>query len=112
MKKTISLDIPRQLELLCTLMDTTPQELLQSFIHDVSRTPEGNGSDEREMATEYLLRRGYGMHRFDYIQFRTMLLELDAIRYERCQFAMDHEVAYKRHVRKRLKEWYTYWQKQ
>lgn len=111
MKKTIKLDIPRQLELLCSLMDMTPEDLLQSFINDVSHTTQSNGSDERMMADEYLLRIQPGQTRINTIEIKTMLLELDIIRYERCQFAMDNEVAYKRHVRKRLKEWYTCWQK-
>jgi hypothetical protein len=111
MKKTMKLDIPRQLELLCTLMDTTPEELLQSFIHDVSRTPQSNGSDEREMATEYLLRCTQGQYHFDDVQIKTMLLELDVIRYERCQFTEDKETAYRKHTRKQLREWFSHWQK-
>ena len=57
MKKTMKLDIPEQLELLCSLLETTPESILQGFINDVSQTVNSNGSDERVMATGYLLRR-------------------------------------------------------
>jgi hypothetical protein len=55
MKKTMNLDIPRQLELLCSLLETSPEKLLQGFIHDLCRTQHSNGSDERLLAGEYFL---------------------------------------------------------
>lgn len=111
MKKTIKLDIPKQLELLCSLLETTPERLLQGFIDDVTRTGQSNGSDERMMAAAYFLRCGYGIHCFDYEQAETILMELDCIRYERYQFGNEKEAEYRKHLQKRLKEWYTRWQK-
>jgi hypothetical protein len=111
MKTNMTLDIPRQLELLCSLLETTPRHLLQSFIDDLTRTPQSNGSDERMMAAAYFLRCGYGMHCFDYDQVDEMLSELDCIRYERYQFNSDQETQYRKHARGRLKEWYTRWRK-
>ena len=111
MKKTIKLDIPKQLELLCSLLETTPERLLQSFIDDLTRTQQSNGSDERMMVAAYFLRCGYGMHCFDYEQTEEMLTELDCIRYERYQFEPEKEAQYRKHIRKRINEWYTRWRK-
>ncbi len=36
MKQTIELQIPRQLEMLCELLETTPQQVMQVIINDVS----------------------------------------------------------------------------
>jgi hypothetical protein len=109
MKKNINLDIPKQLELLSSLLETTPQQLLQGFIDDLCRTQQSNGSDERILAGEYFLRCGYGMHCFDYDQAEEMLSELDCIRYAGCH--CDNEKEQRRHIHKRIKEWYTTWKK-
>ena len=111
MKTNITLDIPRQLALLCSLLETTPERLLQSFIDDLTRTPQSNGSDQRMMAADYFLRCGYGMHCFDYEQIETMLTELDCLRYERYQFDNEKEAEYRKHIRKRINQWYTRWHK-
>ena len=112
MKTNVTLDIPRQLALLCSLLETTPERLLQSFIDDLSRTSQSNGSDERMMAAAYFLRCGYGIHCFDYGQIETMLIELDGIRYERYQFDSEKEPEYREHLQKRLKELYIRWKEQ
>jgi|SRR6266542_3514555 len=78
MKKTITLEIPPQLEMLCNLLETTPQWVIQGFINDVSLSLSSNGSDERMMATDYFMRCGYGMPRFEYGQVEQMLEELKA----------------------------------
>jgi hypothetical protein len=111
MKTNLTLDIPRQLALLCSLLEITPERLLQSFIDDLTRTLQSNGSDERILAAAYFLRCGYGIHCFDYGQIETMLTELDCIRYERYQFDNEKEAEYRKHLQKRLKEWYTRWHK-
>ena len=111
MKKTITLDIPRQLVLLCSLLEITPERLLQSFIDDLARTKQSNGSDERILAADYFLRCGYGIHCFDYGQIETMLIELDGIRYERYQFDSEKGAQYRKHLQTRLKEWHTRWHK-
>ena len=60
MKQMIELNVPKQLELLCDLLETTPQQILQGFINDVSLEVNSNGSDERRMAVEYFMRCSYG----------------------------------------------------
>ena len=111
MKKTIRLDIPKPLELLSTLLETTPEKLLQGFIDDLCRTPDSNGSDERLLAGEYFLRCGYGRDTFDYDQVEEMLLELECIRYERYQFGDEKEAEYRKHIQRRINQWYTRWKK-
>jgi hypothetical protein len=111
MKKTIRLDIPRPLELLSSLLGTTPQKLVQGFIDDLCRTQHSSGRDERIMAGEYFLRCGYGMDSFDYDQVEEMLTELDSIRYERYQFDTGKEAECRRHLQKRINQWYTRWKK-
>lgn len=58
MKRTITLEIPKQLELICELLETTPEQVLQAFINDVSLEVNSSGSDERRMAVEYFMRCG------------------------------------------------------
>jgi hypothetical protein len=111
MKKSINLDITRQLELLSSLLETTPEKLLQGFIDDLCRTQHSSGRDERIMAGEYFLRCGYGMDSFDYDQAEEMLTQLDCIRYERYQFETGKESEYRRHLQRRLNEWYARWKK-
>jgi hypothetical protein len=112
MKKSMNLDIPRPLELLCSLLETTPEKLVQGFIHDLCRTPQSHGNDERILAGEYYLRCGYGMHCFDYDQAEEMLTDLECIRYERYQFDNEEEAVYRKHMQRRINQWYTRWQKQ
>lgn len=44
-KQTISLKIPKQLALLCGLLETTPDQVLQNFIDDVSLEVGSSGSE-------------------------------------------------------------------
>jgi hypothetical protein len=111
MKKTITLEIPSQLEMLCSFLETTPQRVIQGFIDDVSLSRRSNGSDERMMATDYFLRCGYGMPFFDLDQVVQMLEELNQIRYDFYCFGNDNMDAYKRHAQKELKAWHTKWEK-
>lgn len=111
MKKTITLEIPRQLEMLCSLLETTPERVIQGFIDDVSLSRRSNGSDERMMATDYLLRCGYGMQFFDYDQQQEMLERLNQIRYDFYLFGNDQGAAYNRYAQKELKAWHVKWKK-
>ncbi len=109
MKKTIKLEIPPQLEMLCSLLDTTAERVIQGFINDVSMSRGSNGSDERMMATGYFLRRGHGMHIFEHEQLEEMLEGLNQIRYCSCSFGNSQIDAYRRYVKKELKSWHTGW---
>ncbi len=109
MKKTMTLPIPIGLMMLCDLLDTTPEALLKGFIHDLSRTPQSKGPDERILAGEYFLRCGYGMACFTYDQVEEMLRELNTMRYDCYQFTKGQEAEYQKHLRKRLNQWNDKW---
>lgn len=111
MKKTITLEIPPQLDMLCNLLETTPQRVIQGFVDDVTLSQRSNGSDERMMATDYFMRCGYGMHLFEFDQVQEMLEGLNQIRYDFYLFGNDQMAAYKRHVQKELKQWQSKWKK-
>jgi hypothetical protein len=110
MKRTLKLEIPRQLELLCSLLETTPERVIQGFIDDVSQSRGSNGSDERWMAAEYFLRCGYGMSNFDYDKAEQMIVELNDIRRDWYNFGSSQEARYRKYKQKQLKTWYKKWQ--
>jgi hypothetical protein len=105
MKKTMTLNIPLQMELLCSLWEISPEQILQAFIDDACQCPNSSGSDERIKAAAYLLRCGYGMFWFTYDQTVQMICELDDIRNEWRQ----HQKGYPRHMRQKLKAWHKKW---
>jgi len=73
--------INKQLAMLCKILNTTPEQVLQNFADNLSLDYRyTNGSDERRMAVEYFMRCGYGMHLFDHEQVEQMFDELNAIR--------------------------------
>jgi hypothetical protein len=110
MKRTMKLDIPRQLELLCTLFETTPEEVIQGFIYDVSQDGHSNGSDERWMSADYFLRCGYGLGRLDGQHAHQIIAELCSIRREYVSFPdKDKEAGYIKLKQKQLRAWYKEW---
>lgn len=106
MKTQITLEIPKQLQLLCLLLETTPEQILQGFINDVSLEVGSNGSDERMMAVEYFLRVGYGMHRYDYEDIETMFDGLNWLRFQ--QYGKKGK-AFETLQKQFLKEWFIEW---
>lgn len=106
MKRTIELQIPRQLELLCKLLETTPQQVLQAFINNVSLEVNSSGSDERWMAVEYFMRVGYGMHRYEYEELEQMFDGLNWLRWQQYE---KKGAAFKTLQKEFLKEWFNEW---
>jgi hypothetical protein len=109
MKQTITLEIPKQLELICQLLEITPQQVLQNFIDDVSLEVNSSGGDERRMAVEYFMRVGYGMHRYEFDQVEQMF---DGLNWLRCQWPgndAEKEKQYLQERRKFLKQWFKEW---
>ncbi len=82
MTTTMKVNVPKQLEMLCELLETTPQQVLQAFINDVSLEVGSSGSDERRMAVEYFMRCCYGMHRYDFEQVEQMFDGLNWLRWQ------------------------------
>ena len=110
MKKTIKIRINKQLEMLCELLDTTPEQVLQDFADNLSLDHRHtSGSDERRMAVEYFMRIGYGMHLFDFDQIENMFNELNTIRCDFYNYGNDWEKEYikqrDKQYRALFKEW-------
>jgi hypothetical protein len=106
MKQTIKLEIPKQLQMLCELLDITPQEVLQGFINDLSLEIGSNGSDERRMAVEYFLRVGYGTHRYEWEDIETMFDGLNWLRFQQYE---KKGTAFKALQKQFLEEWFREW---
>ena len=107
MKQTIGLQIPKQLEMICELLEVTPQAVLQNFIDNVSLEVNSSGSDERRMAVEYFMRVGYGMHRYEFNQVEQMFDGLNWLRWQQ------YEKKGKAFTNLRygfLKQWFKEWQ--
>lgn len=109
-KQTIEVSIPKQLELLCELLETTPVQVLQGFINDLSLEVHGsNGSDERSMAVEYFLRVGYGMHRYELDQVQQMFDGLNWLRWQWPGNDAEKERQYRKQRTASLKKWFKEW---
>jgi len=106
MKQTIGLEIPQQLQMLCELLETTPQAILQAFINDVSLEVNSSGSDERRMAVEYFMRCGYGMHRYEFEEVEQMFDGLNWLRWQQYE---KKGAAFKALQKQFLKEWFKEW---
>ena len=109
MKQTITLTIPGQLVLLCQLLDTTPEEVLQAFINNVSLEVNSSGADERDMAVAYFMRVGYGMHRYDMEQVGGMFQDLDQLRYRQYDVTKPADKELRDGY---LHEWFVSWQQE
>ncbi len=107
MLQTMELKIPKQMELLCELLEITPTQLLQNFMDDVSLEVGSSGSDERRMAVEYFMRVGYGMHLYEYSEVEEMFDGLNWLRYQQYE---NKGTKYQALQKKFLKEWFTKWQ--
>ena len=106
MEQQITLDIPKQLSLICELLDTTPQAVLQTFINDVSLEVNSSGSDERAQAVSYFMRCGYGMHRYGYAEVEQMFDGLNWLRWQQYE---KKGAAFKTFQHQFLKEWHSEW---
>ena len=106
MKQTITLEIPKQLKLICELLETTPEQILQGFINDMSLEVGSNGSDERMMAVEYFMRVGYGMHRYEFEEIEQMFDGLNWLRWQQYE---KKGKAFKALRQQFLKEWFSEW---
>ena len=100
---------PRQLELLCDLLEVTPEEVLQRFINDVSPEVNSSGSDERRMAVEYCLRCCYGYHRYDMDQIEQMFDGLNWLRRQWPGNDPEKEKLYQQQRKAFLKKWCKEW---
>ena len=109
MKQKTQFQIPEQLEMICDLLETTVQQILQAFINDLSHEINSSGSDERRMAWEYFMRVGYGMHRYDFDQVEQMFEEVNTLRFQWPGNDAEKEKEYRKQRKLFLKEWHKQW---
>lgn len=113
MKKQMNIRINKQLELLCELLETTPEQVLQDFADNLSLDHHHtHGSDERRMAVEYFMRVGYGMHLFSFEEVEGMFDELDTIRYSFYNYGNEKEQQFIRERNKQYKKLFAAWKEQ
>jgi hypothetical protein len=102
--------INKQLQMLCEILGTTPQQVLQDFADNLSLDYQyTSGSDERMMAVQYFMRCGYGMHLFDYEEVEQMFDALNDIRYSFYNYGNPREEEYVNERNKRYREFYKQW---
>jgi len=106
MKQTITVEVPKQLALICELLETTPQQVLQAFINDVSLEVNSSGSDERSQAVSYFMRCGYGMHRYEFDEVEQMFDGLNWLRWQQYE---KKDAAFEKLQQQFLKEWFREW---
>ena len=80
MKRQIKLRIPKQMQLLCCMLEIEPETVLQNFADDLSIASEIISSDDRrKMATEYLYRCSTDNETYKQDQLRLFFDELNAM---------------------------------
>ena len=110
MKKPIKIRIPKQLEMLCEILETTPQEVLQEFADNLSLDyKHTSGSDERMMAMQYFIRVGYGMHLFTLDETENFFNELERIRCAYSAYGSKLEWFYVENRKKQYNELLKQW---
>jgi hypothetical protein len=104
-KENLKIHLPQQFRMLCDLLDTSPEEVVQVFICDLVREVGSSGSDERMFAANYFTRCCFGLPIFCYQEQESMLEMLDVIRLKWYEFGNQHTSEY----RKEAKNLYIKW---
>lgn len=108
MKTTITIRINKQFEVLCQILQITPQNVLQDFVDNVSLDPQNsNGSDERSMAIAYFMRVGYGIGVLEYEDVRNLFDELENLRWACYNYEHKAYLVYKRKELAKLQKEYA-----
>ena len=81
MKKTIKIRINLAFSNLCELMETSPEQILQDFVDNVSLDVLRSHSEEaRSRSVEYFMSMNYGTHVFDIVEIGMIFSHLEHIR--------------------------------
>ena len=90
--RSCQLRIPSQFRLLCALLETPPEHMLEDFMNNAGFTSSGLGNGARLKAQEYLMQCGYGSGLYTAEQLALIFKEMEA---QRClwpeQKSMDME---------------------
>lgn len=80
MKTEIKIEIPVQMQILCNMMEISPETVFQKFADDLSLATEGMASDNRmKMATEYFMQCGLELGKYKQQQTDMLFKELDEL---------------------------------
>lgn len=80
MKKKIRLRIPKQMQLLCAMLEIEPETALQNFADDLSIASEGmSNEDRRKKATAYLTHCTMDNEMYKQHQLKIFFDELNAL---------------------------------
>jgi hypothetical protein len=80
MKRTMTLKIPKQMRILCAMMEIEPETMLQSFADDLTIASEGlSPDDRRKMATNYLMRCSVDNEKYKQHQIDILFEELNTL---------------------------------
>ena len=81
MKKTIKIRINLAFANLCELLETSPEQVLQDFVDNVSLDVLRSHSEEaRSRSVEYFMSMNYGTHVFDIVEIGMIFSHLEHIR--------------------------------
>lgn len=76
----MTLRIPKQMQVLCCMMEIEPETVLQNFADDLTVASEGlDKNDRRKMATEYLYRCSVDNETYKQHQLDLFFKELNAM---------------------------------
>jgi hypothetical protein len=68
-KTLITLQIPESMVELAQVVGISPEAILSGFMRDLLRLPGSNGSDERDLAGEYLLRCPFAFEKYEALRW-------------------------------------------
>ena len=104
MKKTIKIRINLAFSNLCELMGTSPEQVLQDFVDNVSlNVRHSHGADARSCAVEYFMSMNYSGYMYDTEEMGMIFSHLEHIRQE---MQKTGRVSSIRHYRERYECWH------
>lgn len=105
MKKTIKIRINLQFAYLCDLLETSPEQVLQDFVDNVSLDVLRSHSEEsRSLSVEYFMSMHYGTRVFDVVEIGMIFSHLEHIRQELQKTGRVSSI-------RQYREWYECWRR-
>ncbi|MFD2164196.1 hypothetical protein ACFSJU_17435 [Paradesertivirga mongoliensis] len=76
--QTITLSIPGNLRMLCSLFGTSPKQILTDFMWTLSLMPDYGSPEQRKAAIHYFIQRGYAQQHYPEEDIHQIFRELEA----------------------------------
>jgi len=103
MKKTIKIRINLAFAHLCELLETSPEQVLQDFVDNVSLDVcRSHSEDARSLSVEYFMSMNYGTHVFDPVEIGMIFSHLEHIRQNMQKTGRVSSI-------RQYREWYECW---